>query len=285
MTGRIMIEFEMVCEKTHPDIIVVYGDTNTTLAGAIVGAKMKIPVAHVEAGIRMKPRDMPEEINRVLVDRISRYLFCPSERAVENLKHESLDKNAHFVGDVMYDLYLKLEPYFKFDLYDKLNLQEEGFLLLTLHRDYNVDEPQKLKDILMEVEKISKEIQVVFPIHPRTHNRLQQFHLNKYLSKVIVTEPADYLTLMGLVKKSFKVITDSGGLQKEAYYAGKSCAVLMPDTGWVELIENGNNVLCDPKTLYEAVKKPDIGDRSANIYGDGRAGQKIVGILTRAANE
>lgn len=279
MTGKIMIEFEKVCEQTNPDIILVYGDTNTTLAGAIVGAKMKIPVAHIEAGVRMKPRDMPEEINRVLVDRVSSYLFCPSELSIRNLKREGLDKNVHFVGDVMYDLYLKLESNFKYDLYENLNLEKDSYLLMTLHRDYNVDDRRKLKAVLMELERINKEIKVVFPMHPRTRDRVRQFNLGKYISNIIMTEPVDYLNLMGLLKRSFKVLTDSGGLQKEAYYAKKKCAVLMPDTGWLELVENGNNVLCDAQTLYETVFDSTSTEYIAGIYGKGDAGHKIAGIL------
>ena len=282
MTGKIMIEFEKVCERINPDIIFVYGDTNTTLAGAIVGAKMKIPIAHIEAGVRMKPRDMPEEINRVLVDRISSYLFCPSQLSVKNLKREGLEKNAYFVGEVMYDIYLKLEPNFKYDLYENLKLEEDGYLLMTLHRDYNVDDRQKLKNILIEVERINKEIKIVFPMHPRTRKRIRQFDLGKYLSDIIITEPVDYLNLMGLLKRSFKVITDSGGLQKEAYYAQKKCAVLMPDTGWLELVETKNNVLCDAQTLYITVLDSTPMEYVAGIYGSGEAGHKIVKILTKA---
>ncbi len=280
MTGKIMIEFEKVCEQIDPDIILVYGDTNTTLAGAIVGAKMKIPVAHIEAGVRMKPRDMPEEINRVLTDRISNYLFCPSELTIGNLKREGLERNVHLVGDVMYDLFYKLEPNFKYDLYENLKLEKDSYLLMTLHRDYNVDDPEKLKNILIEVERINNEIKVVFPIHPRTRKRVRQFNLGKYLSDIIITEPVDYLNLMGLAKRSYKVITDRGGLQKEAYYAKKKCALLMPDTGWLELVENGNNVLCDAQTLYEAVTDSTSTEYIAGIYGNGNAGHKIAGILT-----
>ena len=241
---------------------------------------MKIPVAHIEAGVRMKPRDMPEEINRVLTDHISNYLFCPSELTIGNLKREGLERNVHLVGDVMYDLFFKLEPNFKYDLYENLKLEKDSYLLMTLHRDYNVDDPEKLKNILIEVERINNEIKVVFPIHPRTRKRVRQFNLGKYLSDIIITEPVDYLNLMGLTKRSYKVITDSGGLQKEAYYAKKKCALLMPDTGWLELVENGNNVLCDAQTLYEAVTDSTSTEYIAGIYGNGNAGHKIAGILT-----
>ena len=151
MTGKIMIEFEKVLFKEKPDIVIVYGDTNTTLAGAVVAAKLKIPLAHVEAGIRMKPKTMPEEINRVLTDRISNYLFCPSKLAVENLKKEGIIKGVYFVGDVMYDLFLKMKPFFKFDSLKKYDLYENKYVITTIHRDYNTYDSNNLEVILKQL--------------------------------------------------------------------------------------------------------------------------------------
>ncbi|ABX31656.1 UDP-N-acetylglucosamine 2-epimerase [Petrotoga mobilis SJ95] len=283
MTAKTMIEFEKVVLKEHPDIILVYGDTNTTLAGAIVGAKLKIPVAHVEAGIRQEPKDMPEEINRVLTDRISKYLFCPSEVAVNNLKKESITEGVHFTGDIMYDLFLKMRPYFKEDIIDELSLEENKYIVTTIHRDFNTDSKEKLENILKELDKISKEIKVVFPIHPRTKKKIDEFNLNKYTKDILLIEPLDYLSMMGLVQKSLLVITDSGGLQKEAYFARKRAIVVMPDTGWRELTQADWNILSEPdeiKNKMDYIMNNEISSNVENIYGDGKPGEKIVKLLS-----
>ncbi|MGY4686319.1 non-hydrolyzing UDP-N-acetylglucosamine 2-epimerase [Petrotoga sp. DB-2] len=282
MTAKTMIEFEKVVLKEHPDIILVYGDTNTTLAGAIVGAKLKIPVAHVEAGIRQEPKDMPEEINRVLTDHISKYLFCPSELAVNNLKKEGITEGVYFTGDIMYDLFLKMKPYFKEDIIDELNSEENKYIVTTIHRDFNTDSKEKLESILKELNKITKEIKVVFPIHPRTKKRIAEFNLNEYTKDILLIEPLDYLSMMGLVQKSLLVITDSGGLQKEAYFAGKRAIVVMPDTGWRELTQAGWNVLSEPdeiKNKMDYIISNEISSNVENIYGDGKTGEKIVKII------
>jgi len=283
MTAKTMIEFEKVVLKEHPDIILVYGDTNTTLAGAIVGAKLKTPVAHVEAGIRQEPKDMPEEINRVLTDHISKYLFCPSELAVNNLKKEGITEEVCFTGDIMYDLFLKMKPYFKEDVIDELNLEENKYIVTTIHRDFNTDNKIKLESILNELEKISKEIKVVFPIHPRTKKKIDEFNLNKYTKDILLIEPLDYLSMMGLVQKSLLVITDSGGLQKEAYFAGKRAIVVMPDTGWRELSDIGWNVLSNPdeiKSRVDHIFNNEVSSNVQNVYGDGKTGEKITKFLS-----
>jgi len=280
MTGKIMIEFENVVEKEKPDMIIVYGDTNTTLAGAIVGAKLKIPVAHVEAGIRQQPKDMPEEINRILTDHVSKLLFCPSRLAMENLKREGITEGVHFVGDVMYDLFKKMESRFSYESFEKLNLKENRYIVLTLHRDFNVDRKEILEKILRAVSRVSERFQIVFPIHPRTKNRIKEFGLQDCLKGVTVIEPVDYLNLMGLVKKCRKVITDSGGLQKEAYFAGKRAIVLMPDTGWRELVEAGWNRLASAENLLDLVLEDEEVEYPAGLYGNGDSAQKIVGIIS-----
>ena len=287
MTAKTMIEFEKVVLKEHPDIILVYGDTNTTLAGAIVGAKLKIPVAHVEAGIRQEPKDMPEEINRVLTDHISKYLFCPSELSVKNLKKEGITEGVSFTGDIMYDLFLKMKPYFKEDIIDELNLEENKYIVTTIHRDFNTDSKEKLESILKELDKITKEIKVVFPIHPRTKKRIDEFNLNKYTKDILLIEPLDYLSMMGLVQKSLFVITDSGGLQKEAYFARKRAIVVMPDTGWRELTDAGWNILSTPGEIKDKMNRvinDTIDSKVENIYGDGNAGKKIVSYILNDFN-
>ena len=283
MTGKTMIEFEKVVLKERPDIILVYGDTNTTLAGALVGAKLKIPIAHVEAGIRQEPKDMPEEINRVLTDHVSRYLFCPSKLAVDNLKKENITKGVYFTGDIMYDLFLEMKPHFDETIINKLDLEENRYIVTTIHRDFNTDNKSNLEDILKELEKISREIKVVFPIHPRTRKRIEEFNLTEYTKGILLTEPFDYLSMMGLVQKSLFVITDSGGLQKEAYFAGKRAIVVMPDTGWRELTDAGWNLLSRPdeiKGKMDCIVDNEIVPETEHIYGEGNAGRKIVEILS-----
>lgn len=282
MTGKIMIEFEKVVINEKPDMILVYGDTNTTLAGALVGSKLKIPVAHVEAGIRQKPKDMPEEINRVLTDHVSSLLFCPSELAVKNLKREGIEEGVHFVGDVMYDLFLKMKPHFKYEKLEELNLKENEYIVCTIHRDFNTDTKEKLETILQQLAKIGKEKKIVFPIHPRTKKKITKYGLAKYTKGLIIIEPLDYLNMMGMVEKSAMVITDSGGLQKETYWCGKRAIVVMEDTGWRELIENGWNKLSKPEEIYEKAKEILSDEKKKypnNVYGNGDSSRKILDVL------
>ncbi|MBM7560305.1 non-hydrolyzing UDP-N-acetylglucosamine 2-epimerase [Marinitoga litoralis] len=278
MTARIMFEFEKLVMTERPDIIIVYGDTNTTLAGAIVGAKLKIPVAHVEAGIRQEPKDMPEEINRVLTDHVSRLLFCPSQLAVDNLKREGITQGVYFSGDVMYDLFLKMRKLFRYNM--NLELKENEYVVCTIHRDFNTDMHEKLKVILEQLGKLP--YKVVFPMHPRTVKRVKKFGLEKLLEGIKVLEPVDYLNMMGLVERSKFVITDSGGLQKEAYWCGKRAVVVMPDTGWRELVEIGWNLLSKPEDIVEKVTIIENFSRfPENIYGDGNTGESIVKLLKK----
>lgn len=282
VTGKIIIAFEEVVMKEKPEVIIVYGDTNTTVAGALVGAKLKIPVAHVEAGIRQQPKGMPEEINRVVTDHISQYLFCPSELAVKNLERENIRDGVYFVGDVMYDLYLKMKPYFDYRMIEELGLKENEYILCTIHRDFNTDDPEKLKNILIGLSQIAHDMKVIFPMHPRTKKMINQFGLEFLLKDITIIEPVDYLSMMGLLEKCFIIITDSGGLQKEAYFAGNRALVVMPDTGWRELIDIGWNKLVDSEELYR-VYKLFVDNRNfkvqQHIYGEGNSGEKIVRIL------
>jgi len=231
--------------KEKPDVMLVYGDTDTTVAGALVGAKLKIPVAHVEAGLRHEPRNTPEEINRKVTDHVSDLLFAPSRLAVENLAREGITEGVYFVGDVMYDLFLKMKPHFDYSVIDELSLQEGNYVVVTIHRDFNTDDPACLKWILDGLRELSKQLRVVFPMHPRTKKRIQQFGFGHVLEGLEAIQPLDYLKLMGLVMHSAFVITDSGGLQKETYFCGKRALVVMPDTGWRELVDTGWNVLVD----------------------------------------
>ncbi len=279
MTGKIMISLEDIMIDEAPDIVLLYGDTNSTLAGAIVGAKLKIPVAHVEAGLRQDPKDMPEEINRVLTDHASKYLFCPSLTGVENLAKEGIKKNVFFSGDVMYDLFLLFREKFDSKIATALGLEAGKYIVVTLHRDFNVDRREPLKLALASLARIAGEMPVIFPMHPRTRKRIAEFGLEDMVGTLKITEPLGYMEIMGLVESSYAVVTDSGGLQKEAYFAGKRAVILMEDTGWRELVDCGWNALAKAEELYDRVLVADKPKYPACVYGDGNAAKKIVDIL------
>lgn len=280
-TGNTMIKFEKVVYETNPDIIIVYGDTNSTLAGALVSAKLKIPLAHVEAGLRQEPKDMPEEINRVVTDRLSQFRFCPTKIAVNNLKNEGISEGVWFTGDVMYDLYKKLECHFDYSIINELSLKKEEYVVCTIHRDFNTDNKKRLTSILKQLQMLSQEKEIVFPIHPRTAKRIEEFDMSDILNSFTVIEPIDYLKMMALVKNSWKVITDSGGLQKESYFAGKKVIVVMPDTSWSELIDAGAAKLTEPEHIYESISTNEKDYIQNEIYGNGKAAKKIADILER----
>ncbi len=281
MTGRIMIDFEKVVREVKPNAVIVYGDTDTTLAGALVAAKEKIPLVHVEAGVRMKPRTMPEEINRVVCDRIADVLFCPSKATMDALKQESVPGEIFFVGDVMLDLFLLMSAHFSTKTLSSLKRSHPEYIVVTLHREANVDDPKQLKRLLQALGELSKFYDIVFPIHPRTQKRVSEFYLDSLLAKLLILAPVDYLNLMGLVRNAAYVVTDSGGLQKEAYFARKRAFVLLEDAGWRELIECGWNILSDAEHLVAQICDVPQAQPPDQIYGSGDAGQKIVDTLKR----
>lgn len=281
MTGKMIIELEKIMIDENPDVVILYGDTDSTLAGAIAASKLNIKIAHIEAGLRQQPKDMPEETNRVLTDRVSDYLFCPTIQAIHNLKQENIADGVVFSGDVMYDIFLLMKKKFNYCIIDKLGLKEDQYIIMTLHRDFNVDNKEKIERILSQVNAISKKIQVVLPMHPRTRQRIEAFGLNKYIESVIVTNPLDYLELMGLTMKCKCVITDSGGYQKEAYFAKKRAYVLMPDTSWRELVECGWNKLTDEDKLSRDVFEEQEVEYIENLYGHGNAGEIIIKSLLK----
>lgn len=282
MTGQMLMEIEKILMEEKPDVVILYGDTDSTLAGALAASKLKIKVAHIEAGLRQEPKDMPEETNRVLTDRISSFLFVPSETGISNLKKEGLTENVYFTGDVMYDIYLEMEPHFDDSLIEEYGLEKNNYLVMTMHRDFNVDEPEKLKAILEQVQKVSKEIKIIWPLHPRTANRIKSFGYEDYLKDILIIEPTDYLKLMGLTKHCYKTITDSGGYQKESYFADKEAVIIMPDTSWRELTDAGINVLVEPNEIYDAVMRKSEGTFKKGIYGDGTAAKQIIEIIKSA---
>jgi UDP-GlcNAc3NAcA epimerase len=277
MTGEMIMKLEEIMLKEKPDVVLVYGDTNSTLAGAIAASKLHIPIAHVEAGLRSFNMKMPEEINRILTDRISKWLFCPTDKAVENLKEEGFDRFDCEViksGDVMQDAALFYKKYAKKP--KNLDIKNE-FILSTVHRAENTDNITRLKNIFEALDEISKEIQVILPLHPRTKKILELNNINFENIKII--EPVGYLEMIWLLDNSKMVITDSGGLQKEAFFFKKPCITLRDETEWVELIENNFNVLVgsDKNKIIETFKNHKFNNNfSLNLYGNGKASKNII---------
>ncbi len=282
MTAKALEAMEKVLLKEKPHALLVYGDTNTTLAGALAAAKLHIPIVHVEAGIRMEPRTMPEEINRVLTDRIASVMCCCSALGQKNLINEGLTKNTHITGDVMYDLYCHIEKRFAPEkLCQQYGLKPENFVLTTIHRDYNVDTEENLHGVVEGLVAIQKELHldIVWPIHPRARKMLHQYNLHSLTKSLQLVDPMGYVDLLSLAKACSFVITDSGGLQKEAYYAQKRSLVIMPDTGWRELTDMGWNILSAPHKQDMVPKAQTLQQDMPyikHVYGDGQAAPYIV---------
>lgn len=281
MTGQMIEAIEDILIKEEPDWVLVYGDTNSTLAGAIAASKLKIKIAHVEAGLRSHNMSMPEEVNRILTDRISTYLFCPTKLSVDNLIQEGIANWTHgpsqvLVGDVMQD---------GANFYSGLarpveNLILNEFVLCTIHRAENTDNISRLSQIIEALNVISEDVQVVLPIHPRTRKILESLDLD--LSKITLLEPVGYLNMVWLIKNSECILTDSGGLQKEAYFFKKSCITMRDETEWVELVDNGFNCLVGADTNLIVSKFKSINKNQKfdiELYGRGNASELIINSL------
>jgi UDP-GlcNAc3NAcA epimerase len=283
-TARMLGALEAVLADAAPDVILVYGDTNSTLAGTLAGAQGGVPVAHVEAGMRSFDRSMPEELNRVLADHASALLLCSSQGAVENLRREAVAGRVELVGDVMVDVAMAVQPRVRdrMDLLDLRGLSPRGYVLATAHRAGNVDDPARLAmlvELLLEVPW-----PVLLPLHPRTAARLRDAGLFERLAgaeRVILVPPLGYLELTALLCNARAVMTDSGGLQKEAYLAGVPCITLRARTEWTETVEAGWNVLVDLdlEAAMNALQRDPPASRP-ELYGDGHAGERVVAALT-----
>lgn len=285
-TGKMLIELENVMMREHPDIVLVPGDTNTTLAGALAAAKLHIPLAHIEAGLRSFDRRMPEEINRILTDHCSDLMFCPTETAVSNLKHEGIpDDQIFLVGDTMVDAcYQNLELAQKKSTVFKEHTIEDGYFYATVHRAENTDDKTRLENIVDAL--ISLDAQIVFPVHPRTSQRLKGFGLDAALKKaknVLMIKPVGYLDSLMLISRAKLVLTDSGGVQKEAFLLKVPCVTLRNTTEWPETLELGTNILvgADKDVILDRVNlmlhnspKPD-----KNPFGDRNASERIIDVL------
>ncbi|NJM26721.1 MAG: UDP-N-acetylglucosamine 2-epimerase (non-hydrolyzing), partial [Bacteroidia bacterium] len=285
-TTRVMIEYEKVCFAQRPDWIVVVGDVNSTAACAMVGAKLCIPVAHLEAGLRSRDRDMPEEINRILTDHISNLLFAPTEAAVDNLLHEGVQPSViHLVGDVMFDaikFYQTNADRSQVTL-KTLGLQPNGYILTTIHRAENTDNPERIKTIIDSLSELAVHNLIIFPVHPRTKAHLEKSEPAMSNGNLRLIEPVGYLEMIALQKNCKFIITDSGGMQKEAFLNQKFCLTVRDETEWVELVENGYNFLATPLSslvpLAEQISGQPFPNRSYQPYGDGHAAEKLVKII------
>jgi len=280
MTGRMLEGIEEILLKEKPDGVLVYGDTNSTLAGALAASKLHIPVIHVEAGLRSYNMEMPEEINRILTDRISNVLFCPTDTAINNLKREGFDNMPIQIiknGDVMQDaaIYYAAKAEQKSDILKTLNLDK--FVLGTIHRQENTDSPENLRNIINGLNEINQQVPVIVPIHPRTRNILAQLNI---VPEFKLIDPIGYFDMIMLLKSCNLVITDSGGVQKEAFFFGKHCITLREQTEWVELVENGFNILVgsDTEKLKQAFEffKTKKSDFSVDLYGKGQAAERAA---------
>lgn len=275
MTGQMIEKIEEVVIKEKPDWIFVYGDTNSTLAGAIVASKLHIKLAHIEAGLRSYNMKMPEEVNRILTDRVSNILFCPTDTAVQNLKSEGYDNiDCKIVkcGDVMQD---GANFYRKYALKPNCNI-DDRYILSTIHRAENTDDTGRLSSIIGALNEINKEKQVLIPLHPRTRKIAEQ---NNIEISFTIIEPVGYFEMIWLIDHCDLVMTDSGGLQKEAFFFEKPCITLRDETEWVELVENGFNVLvgADKDLINNAFKNQIFNDDfDVDLYGLGEASKKII---------
>lgn len=287
MTGAQLIETEKVLLRENPDWVIVYGDTNSTLSGALAAAKLQIPVAHVEAGLRSFNRSMPEEINRVLTDHLSSLLFAPTEVGLNNLLREGLELHrCHLVGDVMLDashLFGELASR-KSEILNSLRLTTGNFVLATVHRAENADNINRLTVILSALKKVSEKLPVVWPVHPRTRKKIEKDGLSGLLgSDLHLIEPVGYLDMLMLERNAALITTDSGGVQKEAFFYGVPCVTLRDETEWLELIESGWNRLAPPNDVEQVVSAilGALGTKGRLItpYGKGDAGDRIADVL------
>ena len=288
MTGRMLEGIEVLIKQEKPDWVLVYGDTNSTLAGALAAAKVRVPIAHVEAGLRSQNPDMPEEINRILTDRISGLLLCPTKTAVENLKREGFPnriigkRQQHIVnvGDVMFDavLYYRERAQQEVSL-ETFGLEHQGYALCTIHRQENTDQVERIKSILSALQSIAKDLLVVLPLHPRTKAKISQYELESCLEDLYVLDPIPYLEMQRLQMSAKVILTDSGGMQKEAYFHRVPCVTLRDETAWIETVETGWNQLVgvDENAIVRTAKsiKPTTTTQTS-IFGDGYAVEKVI---------
>ena len=285
-TAEIMLRLEKYFIRNRPSLVLIPGDTNSALAGALTSVKLGIPVGHIEAGARCYDMRMAEEINRRLIDHCSEILFAPTDNCKSNLERESVVGEIYLTGDTMYDIFLRFKDRAqRCGILDRLDLAEKEYALLTLHRAENVDDPMRLRAILKGIQET--EINVVFPIHPRTRNRIKEQKISLQDSNIRTIDPVGYIEMMKMLKHAKIVLTDSGGLQKEAFWSKTPCITIRDRTEWSETVEMGVNFItgADPIKIIQAVKYVqenygEIKNRfKENPFGDGKASEKMVEIL------
>lgn len=277
-TGRLLEAIEQVLMKERPDWVIVYGDTNSTLAGALAAAKLHIPIAHIEAGLRSFNRAMPEEINRVVTDHLSERLFCPTETARSHANSEGITRGVEVVGDVMYDILLQARPGLAVraeTLLPSLHVSPRSYILVTVHRPANTDDPVAMRDIARALNKL--EMPVIFPVHPRTRACLERYGIT--LEKhVQLIDPVGYFDMLTLESAAYRILTDSGGVQKEAFFLGVPCITLREDTEWTETVQSGWNVLVGTRwyDILNAIDRPMPEPLQQNPFGTGDAALRIA---------
>jgi UDP-N-acetylglucosamine 2-epimerase len=285
-TAEIMLRLEEYLTRDKVSMTLIPGDTNSALAGALTSVKQDVPVAHIEAGARCYDMKMAEEINRRLIDHCSEVLFAPTLNCKRNLERESVTGSIYLLGDTMFDAFLSFKDRSdRCGILDKLDLTEKEYSLLTLHRAENVDEPEKLRSILKAIQETK--INIVFPIHPRTRDRIKEQNIVLDESIIKTIEPVGYIEMLKLLKHAKMVLTDSGGVQKEAYWSKAPCITIRDRTEWTETVEKGVNIItgADPNRIIQAVKYveekcDEMRDRfKENPFGDGKASERIIGIL------
>lgn len=284
-TGKMLCTIEEVLMKDRPDMVLVYGDTNSTLAGAIAAAKLNVPFAHIEAGLRSYRRSMPEEINRVLTDHISNHLFCPSQVSVENLRKEGITNNVHVVGDTMTEVLLSIQDRIGDEVLGRLGVESGRYILCTIHRQENADVRENMEAIVHAI--LTSGDRFVIPLHPRTRKNLSNWNMLDRLQQaknVVLTEPMNFMAFTALEKHASKIMTDSGGVQKEAYFFGVPCVTIRDETEWVETLEDGWNVLvgANEQRISQAIKdeRPSIARKTS--FGDEHVSERTVEILERS---
>ncbi|MFA6321095.1 MAG: UDP-N-acetylglucosamine 2-epimerase (non-hydrolyzing), partial [Candidatus Omnitrophota bacterium] len=283
---------ERVLLREEPDMVLVYGDTNSTLAGALAAKKLGLLLAHIEAGLRSFNMAMPEEVNRIVTDRISDLLFCPSKISIDNLRREGITSGVHLTGDVMYDsiMFYREKAEKKSSVLKRLVLSDKRYVLATIHRAENTDRALRLQGIFSALETISSDIEVVVPLHPRTVKMLKKNRGSIRAGSLKIIDPVSYLDMIMLERHAAVIMTDSGGVQKEAYFNRVPCITLRDETEWVETSSGGRNVIVGAVKepilkAYEKVKKNRTVDYDENIYGDGKASRRIVKLIACRGRE
>lgn len=293
-TATIMTNLEGPMLNSRPDLVIVPGDTNTTLAAALVAAKMNLPVAHVEAGLRSGDMAMPEEVNRKLTDHCSRLLFAPTQTAVNNLRNEGLGELSHLTGDTMVDALRIVTPFLdsaENQILERLRLTSQEYVLVTLHRPSNVDDLDRLQEILMALRKVSRRVRVVFPVHPRTQSKLEELNVTKRLARngIQLTTPLGYLEILSLMKNASCLLTDSGGMQKESFLLHIPCVTLRTTTEWPEtLVGKSNRLIVKANMIAKTVLDVAFNEslkrsirKLKSPFGDGHASRQIARIIEK----